>query len=169
MTDTIIPPPKIIGTKAAERSYTNRHAIRIVAITREGAVGLIHVKKGNYYKLPGGGVEKDEDHLEAAVREVLEETGAIVSIREGRCIATTEEFRHDLHQMSYVYVADVVDASGRPELTEDEEVDGLTHEWVPLKRALEMMRGVQPTSELGRFIKERDTYLLGEVDKVLGS
>jgi ADP-ribose pyrophosphatase YjhB (NUDIX family) len=161
------PDAKVIGTKQHDQSYTDRYAVRVVTVNTSGDVALIHVKKGNYYKLPGGGIEKDEDHGKAAEREVQEETGAVVSMRNNGCIATTEEFRKDLHQISYVYIADVVDGSGKPELTEEELVDGLTHEWIPIRKALEMLGEVQPTSELGRFIKERDIYLLSEAAKVL--
>jgi 8-oxo-dGTP diphosphatase len=161
------PVAKVIGIKNPELTYTDRYSVRVVAVQESGKIALIHVKDGDYYKLPGGGMEKDEDHSKTALREAQEETGAIISIRDGVCIATTEEFRFHLHQISYVYVADVVDASGKPELTEEELIDGFTHEWVTPLEALEKMRGVQPTSEFGRFVKERDIYLLSEVLKVL--
>jgi 8-oxo-dGTP diphosphatase len=160
--------PKVIGTKQPEVAYIDRRAVRVVALNSEGQIALVYASKDSYYKLPGGGVELDEDHMEAAAREVQEETGAVVTMRkDDGCIATTEEFRNDLHQISYVYVADVVDASGNPELTTEEMVDGLAHEWVPAGEALKKMSRVQPRSELGRFIKERDVYLLGEVIKKL--
>jgi ADP-ribose pyrophosphatase YjhB (NUDIX family) len=115
----------------------------------------------NYYKLPGGGVEGDEDHARAVEREVFEETGAHVAV-QGPCFATVEEYRGSLHQLSHCYHAVVLDETGRPELTEDEVADGLCHEWVPMGEALEIMAAVEPTSELGRFIKERDIFLFGE-------
>ncbi|KAI1168178.1 NUDIX hydrolase domain-like protein [Nemania serpens] len=160
---TKTPNAKVIGTRQSDVSYTDRYAVRVVTVDATGHVALIYAKKGNYHKLPGGGIEVDEDHGEAAAREVREETGAVVSIRRSvGCVASTEEFRNDLHQISYVYVADVVDASGQPELTEEELVDGLTHEWILARQALDKMSAVEPTSDLGRFIKERDVYLLGE-------
>jgi len=165
--DNQFPVAKVIGTEKAELTYTDRHSARVVAVQESGEIALIHVKEGNYYKLPGGGIEKDEDHSKAAVREMREETGAVVSIRDGVCIATTEELRFHLHQISCVYIADVVDASGKPELTEGELIDGFTHEWITPLEALEKIQEAQPTSEMGRFVKERDTYLLNEVIKVL--
>jgi hypothetical protein len=42
-----------------------------------------------------------------------------------------------------------------PQLTNDEVLDGLKHEWASVEGAIEKM-GCQPTSELGRYIKERD-------------
>ncbi|KAI1365783.1 NUDIX hydrolase domain-like protein [Xylaria arbuscula] len=163
------PPTKVIGTRQPDVSYTDRYAVRVIALDAAGAVALVHVQKGSYYKLPGGGVEAAEDHAVAAAREVQEETGAVVAVRTGDgCVASTEEFRTDLHQISYAYVADVVEAVGRPALTEEEVADGLTHEWVSVYQALEKMNGAQPTSELGRFIRERDVYLLGQAAEKLG-
>ena len=161
------PPPKVIGARQAGTSYTDRFAVRVVVQNAAGEVAIVHAKRDNYYKLPGGGVEPDEDHREAASREVLEETGATVTVRNGSYFATTEEFRNDLHQISYCYFADLVDASGKPELTAEELEDGLTHSWIPFDKALEIMTAAEPTSELGRFIRERDIYLLGEAKGLL--
>lgn len=138
-----------------------------MALNTSGEIAVIYAKKGNYYKLPGGGIEKDEDHHNAAQREVDEETGAAISLRGSGCIATTEEFRNDLHQISYCYIADVLDTSGNPSLTEEEHIDGLSHRWMPVNEALETMTLAEPTSEIGRYIQERDVYLLAEAKRAL--
>jgi 8-oxo-dGTP pyrophosphatase MutT (NUDIX family) len=124
-------------------------------------VVIIKAAKGNYYKLPGGGIEADEDHLRAAEREVAEETGCLVTM-QANCIAKAEEYRNDLHQISYCYRAEAVDKTGKPALTDEEMANGLNHEWVPLNQAVDLMTAAEPTSELGRFIKERDIFLLME-------
>ena len=131
----------------------------------DGRIVVIKARNGNYYKLPGGGVEDGEDHQKAAEREVFEETGSRVSV-QGGCFATVEEFRNDLHQISYCYRASLLDESGNPELTEEELADGLAHEWVSAGKALEIMSAVEPTSELGRYIKERDMFLVAEALKI---
>lgn len=138
-----------------------------MALNTSGEIAVIYAKKGNYYKLPGGGIEKDEDHHNAAQREVDEETGAAISLRGSGCIATTEEFRNDLHQISYCYIADVLDTSGNPSLTEEEHIDGLSHRWMPVNEALETMTLAEPTSEIGRYIQEGDVYLLAEAKRAL--
>jgi 8-oxo-dGTP pyrophosphatase MutT (NUDIX family) len=38
------------------------------------------LSKGNYYQLPGGGIEDDEELCVAGVREVMEESGCRVEI-----------------------------------------------------------------------------------------
>ncbi|MBQ7066683.1 MAG: NUDIX domain-containing protein [Lachnospiraceae bacterium] len=39
---------------------------------------MMHSKKYNYYKLPGGGIEPEETLEDTLIREVREESGLIV-------------------------------------------------------------------------------------------
>lgn len=79
-------PMKIIGTKQPDAEYTERSAVRVVVKDADEQVIIIKVNKGNYYKLPGDGVEGDEDHGQAAVREVAEETGCSVATEGGHVV-----------------------------------------------------------------------------------
>jgi 8-oxo-dGTP diphosphatase len=156
---------KTIGSKSENVTYEDRLAVRIISKNAKNEVVIIRVDKGNYYKLPGGGIEANEDHGLAAEREALEETGCRVRIR-GQCLASVEEYRNDLHQISYCYVADLIDDTGEPELTELEASEGLKHEWTPVGEALQKMRTIQPTTELGKFIQERDLFFIEEFLKL---
>ena len=161
---------KTIGSQDSDVKYIDRHAVRLLitnAATSE--IALIFVQKCNYHKLPGGEVEADEDHSFAAMREAEEEIGCkikILGLDQGKgiehenCLATTEEWRNDLHQISYAYTAVVVEDKGQVALTEEENADGLQHEWLPLNAAIEKMETCRPSSLLGQFIKERDLFLL---------
>jgi 8-oxo-dGTP diphosphatase len=149
---------KTIGLQKDDINYVERRAVRVIIKNDKAEIAIIYAKKDNYYKLPGGGIEADEDHGIAAKREALEETGC--EIISNDYIAEVEEWRHDLHQISYCYRATSVKDTGAPELTEEEIVDGLQHEWVPVSSALEKMKASQPTSELGRYIKERDIFFV---------
>lgn len=151
--------PKTIGVKAEGIQYVERRAVRIINKSDKDEIIIIYAKKGNYYKLPGGGVEKGEDHRLAGEREAMEETGCKVTL-DKNCFAVTEEWRNDLHQISYCYAARLVEDTGAIELTEDELVDGLQHEWISIPAAIEKMKASQPTSELGRSIRERDLYFV---------
>jgi 8-oxo-dGTP diphosphatase len=129
---------------------------------------IIFVNKGSYYKLPGGGIEAGEDHCVAGEREVKEETGCRVTM-EAQCIATVEEWRNDLHQISYCYPARLIEDTGIPELTDDERADGLKHQWISVGDAIKEMDECQPTSELGRYIRERDLFFLKTYAKEIQS
>ncbi|PNP49150.1 hypothetical protein THARTR1_10074 [Trichoderma harzianum] len=163
------PNHKIIGTKDPAKSYTDRKSTRVVALKPSGEVAIIYVKEGNYYKLPGGGIEADESPTDAALREVKEETGAIVALRSTDYFATTEEFRFQQHQVSYCYLADVVDDAGEPCLTQEELADGFVQQWMTVNKASEAMSTVEPTTEFGCFVKERDVIVLTEAMKLVES
>ena len=61
-----------------------RNSARSIII-RDGRVAMVHSLKYDYYKFPGGGIERGETPIEAMIRETREETGLLVvpaSIRE---------------------------------------------------------------------------------------
>lgn len=49
-------------------------------IVRNGKIAMMHSKKYDYYKLPGGGMEQGEELKDTLVREVREESGLIVKL-----------------------------------------------------------------------------------------
>jgi 8-oxo-dGTP diphosphatase len=165
MSSSQFPIPKTIGKKEPDTTYTSRQAIRVIAFNSAGSVAIIYAERDNYYKLPGGGIDPGEDHDVAARREMQEETGGLIKLQDRGCIATVEEFRNDLHQISYCYVADLIDGSGEANLTEDEIADKLKPMWLPVNEAKRLMAAAEPTSTLGKYIKERDIYLLNEGTK----
>jgi 8-oxo-dGTP diphosphatase len=82
---------------------------------------------------------------------------------------TEEEFRCNevggLRQVSYCYSADLVDDTGETTLEPDEVADMLSHSWMSVEDAKKLMAEVEPTSDLGRSIKERDIFVLEEATK----
>jgi 8-oxo-dGTP diphosphatase len=122
-----------------------------------GDIAIIHVKKENYYKLPGGGIEAGENHQVAGRRETMEEIGCRVKMSK-RCLAIVEEWRNDLHQISYCYVTHVLEDTGATSLTQEEIDEGLEHRWVHVNAAIKLIKEAKPASILGSPIKERDLY-----------
>ncbi|OQD72630.1 hypothetical protein PENDEC_c020G00244 [Penicillium decumbens] len=146
-------PVKVIGKQDLNISYTDRHAVRAVLYNSSTKhVALIRIAKGNYHKLPGGGIETDEDHTMAAKREILEEPGCEVSIEHTTLFARSEGWRDYLHQISFCYVATLVEDTGRPESTDLELSEGLSHCWIPIDCTISTTRDFRPSSEVGRFI-----------------
>src|ERR1700712_3292788 len=93
-------PSKVIGIKSPDITYRERRAVRLIIENDEQEIAILYAKNGDYYKLPGGGIEGDENHSVAAHREAMEETGCKVDIKDN-CFAEVEEWRGELHQISY--------------------------------------------------------------------
>ena len=73
-----------------KKNYANcthafvRNSARSIII-KNGLIAMIHSLKYDYYKFPGGGIEKGETVIDALIRETLEEAGLTVipeSIKE---------------------------------------------------------------------------------------
>ena len=114
-------------------------------IERDGAVLLARWIGSDppRWTLPGGGLDHGEDPRDAAVREVEEETGYRVALRQ---LLTVESFRTlvdrpdgplDHQTICVLYTAEVLGGDLRP------EVDGSTDTaaWVPLTDVPGLTRG----------------------------
>ncbi len=149
---------KVIGVKE-DRQYTERESVRTIIMNVAGEIAILYANKEDYYKLPGGGIEAGENHQEAGTREAMEEIGCRVKMSK-RCLTITEEWTLHLHQISYCYVAHVLEDTGATALTEEEVEDGLEHRWVHVDEAINLMKKAKPTSVFGLSVKERDLFFV---------
>lgn len=149
-----------IAPPADERNYGLRQAARAVLVDREGRVALMRVERDDYHKLPGGGIEGDEDVYAALRRELQEEAGANVEI--GEALGMTVEYvaDHRRKQFSYAYEARLIGAPSAPELTKSEQAAGFAPIWVAPEEALRLMENDRPKTYVGSFIRERDLAIL---------
>lgn len=154
-----------IGEPQDDVEHEHRAAVRCI-LTKGPNICIIHVKEGNFYKLPGGGIEPDDPNDSVACkREALEETGCEVDVQP-EMIAKTIEYRVKLKQESRAYICPVIKDTGKVELTELEASEGLTHMWCEVDEALQKTRNAKPTTFLGQYIRKRDEHIL-ECYKVL--
>ena len=142
-----------------------RTAARAVVFDTNNHVALLHAGKNGYYKLPGGGIEPGEDPKQAHVRECMEELGCSIDVRGevGKII----EYRRDLHQTSYCYLATLVGMQNAPHYTEEELAEEFEYLWKPLSEAIDLVSQATPTNLEGTFIKERDARFLRETQTLL--
>ena len=131
---------KDIGEK--EVSMVNpkvRFGARGIVLRDDGKIAVFNKTKKNEYKLPGGGIEENETPEDAFCREVMEETGCEVEIIEA--LGTIEEHKsqNNFKQVSYVFVAKVLNDTKELYLTSKEAHEGARLVWETPSRALELI------------------------------
>ena len=57
-------------------TFVRNSARSIIIVDKK--IAMIHSLKFDYYKFPGGGIEKDEDPVKTMIRETREEAGLVV-------------------------------------------------------------------------------------------
>lgn len=106
-------------------------------IFKEGKVLLIYSSKYDYYKFPGGGIEKGESHQEALVREVKEESGYQIipdSIEEYGRVLRRQKDSYDenciFEQENFYYFCEVEEQKGEIRLDAYEKEEGFLAVWI---------------------------------------
>jgi len=152
--------PEIV-TEFEVLKYGVREAVRAVVVDEDNRVALLYVAEEKYYKLPGGGVEPQEDLRSALNRECLEEIGGEVEIIKE--IGTITEYRKfcKLKQVSLCYFARLKGEKGIPHYTQAELAQDFHLLWLPYDEAILKLSENQATSIEGReYIIPRDRLFL---------
>ncbi len=137
-----------------------RVAARGIVINSEYKIAVFYKALMNEYKLPGGGVEENEEFEEAFCREVMEETGCRVEIISK--LGITEEFnvKSNFYQVSHVFLAKVVDNTQELSLTEKEVAEGGSLQWLSLREALKKMKNCLESLKSSPYDKAEDAYAI---------
>ena len=117
-----------------------RHACRGIVV-HEGKVLLGYEEKNNKYIIPGGGLEDGETYEQCCERELLEETGMQVRAKEE--YLEIEELFLDWNHINHYFVCELIEDTGKPDLTEAEELAGYTDVWIPFDEALAIFAGYE--------------------------
>ena len=147
-----------------------REAVRGIII-KENKILMVHSKNKDY-KFPGGGIKKDEGHMEALKREIVEETGYVCSkINEEVGIVTEkskDRYVNDriFKMISYYYIAEVSNIRKTQKLDPYEAKLEFKPEWVDIDDAIInnekiITLGIPP---IANWIF-RETYVLKEILK----
>ncbi|MBQ7131418.1 MAG: NUDIX domain-containing protein [Oscillospiraceae bacterium] len=110
-------------------------------IIENNLVAMMHSKKYNYYKLPGGGIENTETHEQTLIREVREESGLVVihnSIKEFGYVRRIEKGKYEdiFIQDNYYYLCKVESEKVLPKLDEYEKEEQFVLEYVLPQNAI---------------------------------
>ncbi len=151
-----------IGFKNKSVKYKVRKAARAVLFEKD-KTALLFVSKHNYHKIPGGGIESDENIKIALSREIVEETGCTAEVKEE--VGVIKEYRDDfgIEQFSYCFMAEVVKANNKQSFTKKEKDQGFKLVWVTLNEAIKLIKNDKPNNYEGKFIVERDIVFLEKV------
>lgn len=152
---------KVIGKDFEFKGeYSKRKAARAIVFNSDGKIALLNAKKYGFHKLPGGGIEGNEDIKEALERELKEELGCKAQITKevGKIIEIKNKYGQE--QLSYCYAAKVL-SKGKSNLTRlEKEKLGVEIEWVTVKEAIRLFKKDNPKDYTARFIRYRDLMLL---------
>lgn len=158
------------NTKDKDSSvFRERHAARAIVTDKDDRIALLHVEKYGYHKLPGGGIEDNEDTKQALERELLEEIGcrAEVTAELGKIIEYRDEW--DQKQTSYCYLAKPIGEAGQPDFTEKELSEGFAIVWAEnIVDAISLLEQDTPEEYGGKFIRERDLAFLETAHVISG-
>ncbi len=121
-----------------------RPSVRGILI-RNGKVAMVHSLRYDYYKFPGGGIEKNESHITALIRETGEEAGFTVipeSIREYGYVHRIQKGEHEpmFIQDNYYYFFDAEEILGSQNLDDYEAEAKFTLEFVDPGEAIRVNR-----------------------------
>ena len=129
-----------IGEKFIEMENPKiRLGARGIVVRDDGEIAIFNKVKKNEFKLPGGGIENDEDPKEAFKREVLEETGCVVEIVKELGIVEEYKSQTNFKQVSNVFVSKVMQDTKNLNITQKEKDEGAVLLWEMPEKALELI------------------------------
>lgn len=146
-------------------SFAPRRATRAIVFDGD-KVALIHVKEHDYYMLPGGGLEDDENPQDGLIREVAEELGCVVEIIDE--VGSVEVYfdRWSKKQTDYCYITKRVNETAKV-LTDFELEEGHNVAWADnLQAAVEIIEGANPINRDGKLVRARDLLFLKQTEKL---
>ena len=146
------------GNKSVREIIRHPGAVCVIPITADGEIIFVNQFRYAFNKvtleIPAGKLEKGEDHLEAALRELSEETG----LSAKNVVPMGELYTNPalLDEIIYMYLATDL-REGKQHLDDGEFINTIK---IPLKKAVEMvMNGEIKDAKTQVMILKADKYL----------
>ncbi|MCR5253217.1 MAG: NUDIX domain-containing protein [Treponema sp.] len=144
-----------------------RHACRGIIIIG-GNVLLCYESNEGKYIIPGGGQEGNESLEQCCKREIQEETGLIVNVKQA--YLEIQELFLDWRHINHYYICDAIEDTGKVHLTEYEKQAGYKTVWLPLEKAIEIFGNYESfhkTNIADYGLYRREFHALSEAAKIL--
>lgn len=151
-----------LGGETEFLNKVSRYASRGTLINEDGQVAMMEMAANHLYKLPGGGMEKDECPESTFLREIKEETGYDARIIHVLGYIDEHKARNQYLHRSYCYIAKAISLQGPASLTENEQRLGMQMNWMSLDEAIaRLQHGVGSDGDFSmRFMLLRDLTIL---------
>ena len=128
---------EIIGENYSGSTVRTRAGCRCIVI-ENGMLLMSYEAANGIWMLPGGGIEDGETPRECCIREVAEETGAVV--RPSECLLEIDEYYEDVKYVN-MYFTGTVTGKTAARLIEAERRAGMEPRRIPLGDALAIFAG----------------------------
>lgn len=157
------------------KELKQRFGARGIVFNDNQEIAILYMKNKNAYKLIGGGIENNEQPVEAFKREVLEEIGYKIKIDE--YLGTIDEIKSHINfkQTSYVYVSHIIENIGHTNFTKEEIDGGAEILWIEIDDAINLIKNCEKQLNTLcledavhlRFIVRRDYEILNYYRNIL--
>ena len=117
-----------------------RLGARGIIFDEDNNIAVLFKENKNEYKLPGGGIEENEDAKFAFLREAEEEAGCEIEIKNFLGNVIEEKSKENFTQLSFVFVASKTKDLSGTNLTEQEKQEDAKILWMKPQEALEKMK-----------------------------
>ncbi len=147
LTDKDIFPNKEISQAS---DWSERKTVKIIIQNKDGKIAMVTNPIHNFFLLPGGGIDGDEDVFTSADRESREE--ALCSIVNPVKFGVTEEWRarDKKHYETFGVFAHEGVANTADTRTEDEKKNNLTVAWFSPEEAWKKLSGQEELLKAGK-------------------
>ncbi len=118
--------------------YRLRPTVKAIIVDEKNNVAIL--KARGHYLLPGGGIEKDENKIDALKREMMEEIGCSVTDIEEIGISNQFRNKYMAHYEVNFFVAKVVGEKGEPTTTQEDELKSIELFWHDKETVLNLLK-----------------------------
>ncbi|MDE6469805.1 MAG: NUDIX domain-containing protein [Eubacterium sp.] len=148
--------------------YSNakpRLTARAIVKNKENMYAIMYSEDFDFYSLPGGAVEENEDICLALKREIAEETGCTCDRIEELGYVYENRGHCDYTQISYYFVVTTNDTILKPVFTDDENAHRTSVSWYTLDEAIKLIASPIYDKVQRKFLQARDIAALKEYTK----